>query len=75
MSSDAQTYPSVVSIRNLHKSFGSNHVLRGFHLDVAAGENVAVMGKSGSGKSVLIKCIIGLEPIDEGQLIVLGKDV
>lgn len=75
MSSDAQTYSSVVSIRNLHKSFGSNHVLRGFHLDVAAGENVAVMGKSGSGKSVLIKCIIGLEPIDEGQLIVLGKDV
>lgn len=42
---------------------------------MAAGENVAVMGKSGSGKSVLIKCIIGLEPIDEGQLIVLGKDV
>ena len=75
MSSDAQTYSPVVSIRNLHKSFGSNHVLRGFHLDVAAGENVAVMGKSGSGKSVLIKCIIGLEPIDEGQLIVLGKDV
>lgn len=75
MSSDAQTYSSVVSIRNLHKSFGSNHVLRGFHLDVAAGENVAVMGKSGSGKSVLIKCIIGLEPIDEGQLMVLGKDV
>ncbi|MBL7853212.1 MAG: ATP-binding cassette domain-containing protein [Cyclobacteriaceae bacterium] len=75
MNSDPQTYSSVVSIRNLHKSFGSNHVLRGFHLDVAAGENVAVMGKSGSGKSVLIKCIIGLEPIDEGQLIVLGKDV
>jgi phospholipid/cholesterol/gamma-HCH transport system ATP-binding protein len=49
--------------------------LTGFNLQVAEGENVAVMGKSGSGKSVLIKCIIGLETIDRGELVVLGKSV
>ncbi len=50
----------VMSIRNLYKSFGSNHVLVDFNLDLYKGENVVVLGKSGSGKSVLIKCIIGL---------------
>ncbi len=65
----------IVEIDDLHKSFGSNHVLRGFHLYVGAGESIAVMGKSGSGKSVLIKCIIGLENIDRGRLNVLGKPV
>lgn len=65
----------IVEIDDLHKSFGSNHVLRGFHLYVGAGESIAVMGKSGSGKSVLIKCIIGLENIDRGRLNVLGKQV
>lgn len=75
MNSDTRPYSPVVSIRNLHKSFGNNHVLRGFDLQVPEGENVAVMGKSGSGKSVLIKCIIGLETIDQGDLVVLGRNV
>jgi phospholipid/cholesterol/gamma-HCH transport system ATP-binding protein len=65
----------VIEIEDLHKSFGSNKVLKGFNLKLWPGENVAVMGKSGSGKSVLIKCIIGLENLDRGKLDVLGKSV
>ncbi|MCB0488384.1 MAG: ATP-binding cassette domain-containing protein [Cyclobacteriaceae bacterium] len=64
-----------IEIKGLHKSFGSNHVLRGFDFQVQPGENVAVLGKSGSGKSVLIKCIIGLIQIDKGELNVLGRSV
>lgn len=66
---------SVIEIKELYKSFGDNHVLRGFNFNLQEGENVAVLGKSGSGKSVLIKCIIGLIPIDHGKMIVLGKSV
>lgn len=69
-----QSHP-VIHIAGLSKSFGENHVLRGFDLDVFEQENVAVMGKSGSGKSVLIKCIIGLLSYDSGELVVLGKHV
>lgn len=65
----------VIDIKGLHKSFGSNHVLRGFDFQLQNGENIAVLGKSGSGKSVLIKCIIGLITIDKGDLIVLGRSV
>lgn len=64
-----------ISIRNLHKAFGKNEVLKGFNLDVKKGESVAVIGKSGSGKSVLIKCIIGLIKFEKGTINVLGKDV
>ena len=69
------TDETVIEIGDLWKSFGTNHVLQGFELKLFAGENVAVMGKSGSGKSVLIKCIIGLLGIDKGKLIVLGKSI
>ncbi|MEQ8363381.1 MAG: ATP-binding cassette domain-containing protein [Cyclobacteriaceae bacterium] len=65
----------VIEIKDLYKSFGNNHVLRGFNFVLNDGENVAVLGKSGSGKSVLIKCIIGLIRIDQGQLNVLGQSV
>jgi len=65
----------VIEIEDLYKSFGENHVLQGFNLVVSKGENVAIMGKSGSGKSVLIKCIIGLLSIDRGKLLVLGKSI
>ncbi len=65
----------VLEIKDLNKSFGDNHVLRGFSLTVMEGENVVVLGKSGSGKSVLIKCIIGLIPIDHGNMSVLGKSI
>jgi len=69
------TTPPIIEIENLYKSFGNNHVLKGFNLKVWQGENVAVMGKSGSGKSVLIKCIIRLVDIDQGKLMVLGNSV
>ncbi|MBX2887361.1 MAG: ATP-binding cassette domain-containing protein [Ferruginibacter sp.] len=65
----------VLDVSNLCKSFGNNHVLRNFSLRVLKGENVVVVGKSGSGKSVLIKCIIGLMMADSGTVILLGKDV
>ena len=64
-----------ISIHGLNKSFGENHVLRDFDLDVKRGESVAVIGKSGSGKSVLIKCIIGLMYPEKGTINVLGKEV
>jgi len=67
--------PPVIEIENLHKAFSLNKVLRGFNLKLWQGENLAVMGKSGSGKSVLIKCIIGLVQIDQGKLRVLNQDV
>jgi len=66
---------SVISIKNLYKSFGSNHVLSDFSLDVPKGQSIGVLGKSGSGKSVLIKCIIGLMPPDSGSIHVLGKNI
>jgi phospholipid/cholesterol/gamma-HCH transport system ATP-binding protein len=65
----------VISISHLYKSFGPNKVLTDFNLQLTKGENVAVLGKSGSGKSVLIKCIIGLLTPDSGEIIVLGKQV
>jgi phospholipid/cholesterol/gamma-HCH transport system ATP-binding protein len=65
----------VISIRNLHKSFGSLHVLKGVDLDVYKGENIVVLGRSGGGKSVLIKLIVGLLRQDEGSLRVLGEEV
>lgn len=65
----------VVEVRGLHKAFGKNKVLHGFDMDVHRGENVMVLGKSGSGKSVLIKCMVGLLRPDEGHVSVLGNDV
>ena len=65
----------VIDIKGLYKSFGNNHVLRGVDLQVARGENVVVLGRSGTGKSVLIKIICGLLTQDAGSAIVLGKDV
>ncbi len=62
-----------MSISHLYKSFGNNHVLNDFSFTLHKGENVVVLGKSGSGKSVLIKCIIGLLEPDEGTIEVLGK--
>ena len=69
------TTEPVIHIRNLMKSFGSNHVLRDFSMDLQPGESLAILGKSGSGKSVLIKCIIGLLEPDAGEVSVLGHSV
>lgn len=62
-------------MENLQLSFGDNHVLRDFSLSVNKGENVVVIGKSGSGKSVLIKCIVRLMEADSGSISVLGEDI
>ena len=60
----------VISIRGLYKSFDELHVLKGIDLTVSKGENVAILGKSGTGKSVLIKMIVGLLRPDRGDVIV-----
>ncbi len=65
----------MIRIRDLYKSFGDNHVLRGVDLDVFKKENVVVLGRSGTGKSVLIKIICGLLKPDSGLVNVLGKKV
>ncbi|MEZ4896025.1 MAG: ATP-binding cassette domain-containing protein [Saprospiraceae bacterium] len=57
------------------KSFGDLKVLDGFSLQLGPGENLAIVGKSGSGKSVLLKCIIGLLPYDQGSIRVLGREI
>jgi len=62
----------VLVIDKLFKAFGDNRVLSGFNLTVKRGESVVVLGKSGSGKSVLIKCIIGLMQPDKGSIELLG---
>ncbi|MVN89717.1 ABC transporter ATP-binding protein [Mucilaginibacter aquatilis] len=65
----------VISIKGLTKSFGSYHVLRGIDLDLFKNENLVVLGRSGTGKSVLIKIISGLLRADVGQVSVLGNEV
>jgi len=65
----------VITIEGLYKSFGSNRVLKNFNFILDRGENVVVLGKSGSGKSVLIKCIIGLLKPDRGSIQVFGKNI
>lgn len=66
---------SIVEVNNLYKSFGSNHVLKDFSMSVKAGENMVVLGKSGSGKSVLIKCIINLIEADRGDIKILNQSI
>ncbi|WP_223198115.1 ABC transporter ATP-binding protein [Maribacter arenosus] len=69
------TKEMVIEIRDLRKSFGDNHVLNGFSMTLYKGENLVVMGKSGSGKSVMIKCLVGLMQPDSGFLSVMGKEI
>lgn len=65
----------IIKIEKLHKQFGTNIVLNGFDLELHKGENLVVMGKSGSGKSVMIKCIIGLENYQGGSIKVADKEI
>ena len=67
--------PVMISIRNLKKSFGDLHVLKGIDLDVRRGEKVVVLGPSGSGKSTMLRCINALEDADSGTITVDGVEV
>ncbi|MFX0558635.1 ABC transporter ATP-binding protein [Maribacter sp. CXY002] len=65
----------VIKIKDVYKSFGENKVLNGFNMTLFKGENLVVMGKSGSGKSVMIKCLVGLMKPDSGYVEILGKQI
>ena len=65
----------IIEISDLSKSYGDNHVLKGFHMYLLEGENLVIMGKSGSGKSVMIKCLVGLEEPDSGTIIIMDRDI
>lgn len=72
---ETKTKEPVIVIRNVKKSFGDNHVLNDFSLNVYKGENVVVLGRSGTGKSVLIKCLVRLLDADEGEMKVFGMSI
>lgn len=75
MNTHEKSQKTVIEIKDLKKSYGNNHVLNGFNMSLVEGENLVIMGKSGSGKSVMIKCLIGLEAPDSGSILVMGKDI
>ena len=65
----------MIQIKGLYKSFGKNDILKGVDINVKRGENLVVLGKSGSGKSVTIKCLVGLITPDQGEVRVFGTDI
>ena len=65
----------VLVLRDVHKSFGTQHVLDGINLTVVRGETIAVLGRSGTGKSVLLKLIIGLANVDAGSISIQGQEI
>ena len=73
MSPDAE--PILIELEDVHKSFGDNHVLRGVDLAARQGESLVVIGGSGSGKSVLLKCIIGILTPERGTIRVAGQEI
>jgi phospholipid/cholesterol/gamma-HCH transport system ATP-binding protein len=70
-----KTENPIIQIKNLHKHFGNNKVLNGVNLTVNRGEDLVILGRSGSGKSVIIKCLVGLLCADTGMVNVFGSDV
>jgi phospholipid/cholesterol/gamma-HCH transport system ATP-binding protein len=74
-SKSARPAPTKISVRGLKKSFGRKVVLDGFDLDVAQGESLVIIGGSGSGKSVFLKCLLGLIKPDAGTITVDGQDM
>ena len=69
------TEQPIIQVKNVHKSFGENHVLRGISLDLSAGDSLGIIGGSGTGKSVLIKCILGLLNADQGEILINGVNI
>lgn len=66
---------AVIAIKNLHKTFGKNKILKGIDLVANKGESLVVLGRSGSGKSVTIKCLVGLVKADKGKVEIFDTDV
>ncbi|MCB2197230.1 MAG: ATP-binding cassette domain-containing protein [Bacteroidetes bacterium] len=66
---------AVIKIRNLYKSFGTNEVLKNINLTLNKGENIVILGRSGIGKSVLAKCIVGLLQFDKGSIEIFNQDI
>ena len=75
MNNKTQNTEPIIEVKDLMKNNEDNNVLINFNLVLNKGENLIIMGKSGSGKSVLIKCIIGLEKADGGTIMVMGKKI
>ena len=73
--SEPPTTKVVLELNDLRKSFGNNHVLKGFNLKLHQGENVVIMGKSGSGKSVMVKCLVGLMEADHGSINIMNHNI
>lgn len=65
----------MIEVKDLHKSFGDNHVLRGVNASFNPGEITVIIGSSGSGKSVFMKCLVGLLPPDSGSILYSGRDI
>lgn len=74
MNSEINRKP-VLELKNIKKSFGDNQVLKGFSMKLYEGENLVIMGKSGSGKSVMVKCIVGLIQPDSGSITIKDQDI
>ncbi len=75
MINQPEKYAAAIEIKGLYKSFGDNVVLNGFDLTLEQEEILVIMGKSGSGKSVMIKTLVGLIEPDDGVILVMGKDI
>lgn len=73
--SDLEKGTPILAVENLHKSFGSQKVINGVSLKISRGETLAVLGRSGTGKSVLLRIIIGLEKPDSGSVRIHGQDI
>lgn len=74
MKNSKNIYP-IIKIKDLKKSFGKNHVLNGFSMELYEGENLVIMGKSGSGKSVMIKCLVGLMEPNSGSIEIMDQNI
>jgi phospholipid/cholesterol/gamma-HCH transport system ATP-binding protein len=72
---DNNNQQTIIEFKNVYKSFGDHAVLKGINISVKKGENLVILGRSGSGKSVAIKCLVGLTKIDQGELYVLGTNI
>ena len=64
----------MIELKDVHKAFGANRVLRGVNLSITGGQSMVIIGGSGTGKSVLLKCILGLVHPDAGQILLDGED-